>query len=486
MQEGEKDHPPQEQEEDATTSCSERLLKKDDTIFRDYIEHTTVHGVVRIFSGRSILRRLFWLLIVLASVAGCLYNCIDRIQFLASRPTATTASVSRVQPIDFPAVTFCNLNLVAASSFNDNDTRDLVSLLFNVDPSSPGELQECEQLVGSVPPELDSVPLEGFGNHPLKTFLQNCTFLGVVCKEDDFEPVQTSLGQCYTFNSGRRKPILQTPSTGVRFGLSVFIDIEQSEYLASVSADAGVRVVVHPQSVPPTPLDQGVSVPPGRNAFISVTQRNMVDNTGYNCRMQTDLSGFNYLQGEYNYSGSACVLDCLHTQLAENCSCSFSPDQFPPDTPAVSDLPRCQLSDICCVFNETARPSACSCPTACVSTDYITSTSYSSLPANYITDSLEDLFGVLHVENVLADIVGVNVYFETLNVETFTTNSAYSVVALLSDIGGQLGLFLGISVISMMEFGTWLLDEFKDRCLWCKFTSNRRKNSPEKMELPPV
>ena len=50
-----------------------------------------------------------------------------------------------------------------------------------------------------------------------------------------------------------------------------------------------------------------------------------------------------------------------------------------------------------------------------------------------------------------------------MNIETQTTSNAYSFIALLSDIGGQLGLFLGVSVISIMEFGTWIVDEIKDR-----------------------
>ncbi len=87
---------------------------------------------------------------------------------------------------------------------------------------------------------------------------------------------------------------------------------------------------------------------------------------------------------------------------------------------------------------------------------------------------------------VQSDVVLVNVYFESANVETFTTTSAYTAVALLSDIGGQLGLFLGVSVISMLEFGSWLLDEFRDRCLCCIRRWRRSKKISGDMEMDKV
>ena len=62
-----------------------------------------------------------------------------------------------------------------------------------------------------------------------------------------------------------------------------------------------------------------------------------------------------------------------------------------------------------------------------------------------------------------ANFLQVNVYFKILNIESQTTSSASSFVALLLDIGGQLGLFLDVSAISIMEFGTWVVDEIKNQ-----------------------
>ena len=68
------------------------------------------------------------------------------------------------------------------------------------------------------------------------------------------------------------------------------------------------------------------------------------------------------------------------------------------------------------------------------------------------------------MENVYNNYLALNIYYQGQNTDIEETVNAYRVTNLLSDIGGLLGLFLGMSVISMLEFGTWLLDEIKDRC----------------------
>lgn len=462
-------------------SCSKRMLKKDDAVFREYIENTTTHGVVRIFSDKSLFRRLFWLLIVLGASVGCLYNCIDRIRFLVSEPTSTTISIRREHPINFPAVTFCNLNFLTIDGLNSSGILPLAADVLNLEPEFLGDGGLCSSKL-SADPSLSGILMEELikeASNDMDELLSNCTFAGKPCRKEDFEPIVTTFGLCYTFNAGLKAPIMQTNGTGIRLGLSIFLNVEQYQYVSSPSLDAGVRVVIHPQSEPPLPLNQGIAIPPGRTAFIGLSQRMVVDETGRQCRSESDMSGFNYLQEEYQYSASSCSLDCFHTQLAKKCGCSYSPMQYPPDTPVVADLRPCNFQDICCVQDQAVNPEPCECISACKTRIYDAVTSYSTFPAQYILDVLDAYFN-LPYEIVRENFVVVNVYFETANIEHFTTTSAYSVVALLSDIGGQLGLFLGVSVVSMMEFGVWLLDEFRDRCLCSLCKQKKRKNKISK------
>lgn len=458
-----------------------RLCSNDCRRFKKYVESTTTHGVVHVFSGKSIIRRVFWAVIFLGAMVGCLYNIIDRIRYLAGQPTATTISIKREASLTFPSITVCNLNLVRRSYLEANGLDEFVSSVFQSPVIDSDNSSECESLALPLMPALRSVSsgrsgmrlgqnaifhtVQFEGRHFLEEFVVECYFRGRRCNiTEDFEPVLTQLGYCYTFNSGRsERPIYSANGTGPRQGLQLLLNIQQSEYIASPNGDAGVKIAVHPQEEPGEPSNFGVAIPPGRNAFLALRERRVMDRSSDRtdtCRESNDIEGFNFLQEEYNYSTTACLIDCFFTSISQRCRCI---EAYQPISDTLRSLPDCSVSEICCVIDEYANARTCNCSTACEYTTYDVSTSYSVFPS--------ERFGMdfsqernLTLSQVSNNYLVVEVYFESLNVEREVTEDAYSVVALLSDIGGQLALFIGASFISVLELAMWLLDEIKDRC----------------------
>ena len=462
--------------EEREPSCREQMCKKDSKKFMKYVESTTAHGVARVFGrGKSIIRRLFWAVVFLGAMVGCLYNVSDRIRFLVGNPTSTTIQLVREESLTFPAVTICNLNTVKSDFLQARGLADGFRTLNLFDPNDPSFQPECDSLINDSLIDAEGLSFSEIqyeGRQRADEFILDCRFLGRRCSAtEDFIPVFTQLGYCYTFNSGRNGTTAQiTDGTGPRSGLQVILNIEQYQYVFSPSFDAGVKVSIHTQDQPPQPNDSGIGVPVGRNAFITLKERKVNDQTCRNCKLQSENTDFNFLREEYNYSVAACLVDCFFSNLTEYCGCRETGNELLPDSSRFVSYPRCTIDDTCCLLEQYYRPASCNCVSACEYTTYDISTSYSAFPARNLLQSLIELLNETFME-LPTDVsfyednfLSVSVYFESLNVEVQATQSAYGAVALLSDIGGQLGLFLGVSVISVMEFATWILDELKDRC----------------------
>uniref|UniRef100_A0A4W3GIK9 Acid-sensing ion channel 1-like n=3 Tax=Callorhinchus milii TaxID=7868 RepID=A0A4W3GIK9_CALMI len=76
-------------------------------------------------------------------------------------------------------------------------------------------------------------------------------------------------------------------------------------------------------------------------------------------------------------------------------------------------------------------------------------------------------------ENVLV----LDIFFEALNYETIEQKKAYEVAGLLGDIGGQMGLFIGASILTILEIFDYLYEVFKDKILGNMLRKNRPKRS---------
>ena len=427
-----------------------------------WLDMTSVHGIVHIFKNESLIRRLIWAFIFLLAAAYCIYNIADRGSYFDSRPSATTVSVTTNQSLAFPAVTICNFNPVDRVIAEPLGLTDL--LQFYYDPytyiitrssNDVGEFDEfCQGLVNRS--SAASILLRDLYTVGAITIYESnllCNFDVSFCENEDFIPVMTNLGLCYSINANETKFYAQ--STGARSGLRMFYDIRQSnQYIASFDGTAGVKVAIHSEDTLPEPDELGIAIQPGKSAYISVTAHKIDDQTGNGC---TNPSKALTYFPNYKYSVSSCRANIIADNIVKNCSCLS-----PVSTLTGSNIRNCTVADLCCIWQTLylARTDFSSCIPSCQRTVYSTSVSYGQFPDDMATRSIQQGLNVTQ-ERITSDFLKINIYYEELSVTNVVTSFSYTFTALLSDIGGQLGLFLGASVISMLEIGLLLFDILK-------------------------
>ena len=283
------------------------------------------------------------------------------------------------------------------------------------------------------------------------------------------------------------------------------------EGFSALSNSEGVRVVIHPPGTKPFPSYEGFDVPPGYSASFGLKARE-------NIRVKPphgNCVDFNPLNASSNgsYRLIECQKLCVQRAITRTCRCkeislpgyeNYKHLKFCSDD---SDIPhKCanESSEECryflyqiynrfiCVQNTSAsvqlnatKTHACGCFPPCYEFSYDVAYSLSKWPADGILGEKvyidifdtegypgrftgpEDqekfnlygnYFDYTNRHRAMKDFARLNVYIADGNVLKTQESEDYTVSQLLSDIGGQLGLWVGISVITLAEMIELIID----------------------------
>uniref|UniRef100_A0A2I3HAT9 Acid sensing ion channel subunit 1 n=1 Tax=Nomascus leucogenys TaxID=61853 RepID=A0A2I3HAT9_NOMLE len=210
-----------------------------------FASSSTLHGLAHIFSyERLSLKRALWALCFLGSLAVLLCVCTERVQYYFHYHHVTKLDEVAASQLTFPAVTLCNLNEFRFSQVSKNDlyhAGELLALLNNryeipdtqmADEKQLEILQDKANFRSFKPKPFNMREFYDRAGHDIRDMLLSCHFRGEVCSAEDFKVVFTRYGKCYTFNSGRDgRPRLKTMKGGTGNGLEIMLDIQQDEYL---------------------------------------------------------------------------------------------------------------------------------------------------------------------------------------------------------------------------------------------------------------
>ncbi|XP_070558969.1 amiloride-sensitive sodium channel subunit gamma-like [Ptychodera flava] len=311
--------------------------------------------------------------------------------------------------------------------------------------------------------------LKDMGHQAVDLILQ-CTFDKRPCNYTHFNQWQNkNYGNCFTFNHGINEDVRKTSKSGSQYGLHLTLFIEQPEYVGLFSQESGVRMAVTSQGSAPFPEDVGVTVNPGQATSVGLRRYEYVRQPAPygNCTSGDEVYMVNQ---QFNYSVVLCMKECLQKNLIERCGCV---------TDVLIDY------DKCSVLNTTQQRCRqvvealyeeddlnCTCKNPCHEVTYAAQVSSSLWPSErYETH----LYGVLADKSIKAaitlqdvtesrrNLVRLKVFFEELNFQTIIQTKAYKIENLLGDIGGTLGLYIGLSVITVVE----IIVFFLHTCRYC-------------------
>ncbi|KAF5888377.1 acid-sensing ion channel 4-like isoform X2, partial [Clarias magur] len=247
-------------------------------------------------------------------------------------------------------------------------------------------------------------------------------------------------------------------------GLEIMLDIEQDEYLPiwretnETSLEAGIRVQIHSQDEPPYIHQLGFGVSPGFQTFVSCQEQRLtyLPQPWGNCRSSADPS----IPGYDSYSISACHLYCETQLVLQECQCRMV--HMPGNTEICSPEQLKCVDKALDLLQKSSGEFSCACETPCNLTRYGKELSMVKIPskgsARYLSRKYHKSEDYIRENFLILDI-----FFEALNYETIEQKKAYDVAGLLGDIGGQMGLFIGASILTILEILDYIYEVVKFR-----------------------
>ncbi|KAL9957349.1 hypothetical protein ACROYT_G038976 [Oculina patagonica] len=460
-------------------------------MWKSFVSNTSLHGIRYVFWRRPLWARIGWLLILLAFTAYFLFTAQKSLKKYYARPINTVITQKYVSSLEFPAVTICPQNLVSKKkmyaldgdeSFVKYGLNDSVcTATESVRDGKPcGAAMVCcclpfflldsgKIVLNCTTPYLLSL-IAAQQNSGIffdtKTFYEKysqgveemlesglCIFdatLDDPCGASDFTPFVTDWGVCHTFNAGLGGPdsIKKAQLTGPGGGLNILLNSQIDDHTIGRLSE-GFSVIIHRQGDFFIPWD-GINVGPGTQASITLHQqriKNLEDPYESKCK-DKKLKTFSA------YTTAGCHYECLAERIIKSCKCR------PVGFSGTTSIRTCAKFDQICVMEQTGNLdiSDCDCPVPCNEIRYTTEVYYSKFPdAGSAAVMQAEGWTESSFKHMRENSVFLQIGYKTLSYELQEQQVAFGVEALFGEIGGNMGLFLGCSLMTVFEFADLLV-----------------------------
>ncbi|XP_071483146.1 epithelial sodium channel subunit beta-like [Diadema antillarum] len=465
------------------------------------LENTGAHGIPNIIRAKSPHRRILWAVLFLGGVGFFLWQGVTIIKKYYDYDVVVNLDIQYESTIDMPAITICNMNPITNSSlstFSSELERLLVEDQTVATPPMPAgptvaatrmkyqdwenvdltdqddrvdKLEEAIDIIGSAPYDQRNET-----GHKLDDMLLSCYFQNFPCFPENFTHFYNYMyGNCFTFNSGSKGRVLNVSKIGPLYGLSLELYIDQSEYISTIQPSAGIRLLIHNQHEMPFPEDQGINLAPGAHTSVGLSLVD-IERLGHpytNCSL--DFAEGNIFRDKFShldYSRSTCEKNCFFKGVLENCKCADPRYRYDNSIPVCNtSIPRIDECVDQIEENYTLGLIPCNCTMPCRQQNYHYTISEAHWPNDGYMEEVKE--GIAEISDSLRrqltqdpnfiedNVVKVGVFYDNLQFQYIYQTPAYDWYSLVSDLGGQVGLWIGVSVLTIFEFVELVYDLFK-------------------------
>ena len=475
------------QEEDDKVEFPE--LRNPSLISKDYFENTTTHGLTRIYSARNFYIRWFWLILFLVVFGLLIRSLANLVIKLTKNDIVTSVQTRFSNGMAFPAITFCNENPFR---------RQEIGKLLNVTDQNITIIKELEVELIKRLGHMNKSNLYKL-SHAREVFLMDirhgCLFSRQTCDiRKDFQ-LSTSImhGNCYTFPSLNRKQ--KKSESGA--GLFKVLNIDQDSYLpmGEMQVAAGALVHIHNQKELLNEVS-AIHLQPGTLTDIKIEKRIIK-------RLQSPypdkcaglgILGTRFEGQPFSYTTHVCYFLCYLD--AQNEYCGYVTPTYRSSYPELYAHFKVMtnVSQYDCIqrFDQQYQRDevACNCPPPCYEEQFRVTVSSSMWPplnkaAEFLSNlkaayAKEKMFSNWTVDTIYRNILATDIYFKDFTVETVEQKPAYGLDDFASDLGGQLGLWIGASVFSAFELGAYFMNLITYWVFWRKRKKSFDIHSREK------
>ncbi|XP_046544942.1 acid-sensing ion channel 4-B-like [Haliotis rubra] len=432
-------------------------------LWTEFCQTTAIHGFNKISTPtcRFTFRGILWTLAVCGATGFLIFNLMSEIGDYYSYPIATKVTNKIRNTIEFPAVTICNrctLNKTRLASFpdlesyfRDSSLQQRSSGVYNFDDIDDGIM-------------LQPLSLDWWTNMSMdaSSLFHLCYFGGesIDCSSN-FLPVFTDEGLCHTFNFNA-SDIVNVKNSGNGANLIINYNIAQQYYTFRENMAAGIKVLLHNSRHHPDANPTVVMAAPGFSTYVAMHKSEYVYLPDpymafdeMDCVDTNSPDFVNPLKYYSPYTYDHCFMECIQTKVFNLCGCvgPSDPRSTGPDVPICSleKQDTCYSISIREMGKNTTFEEECKCSTQCTFETFSAQVSSSGYPADIWAELLNNSTQSESSEYFRNNYLELRVFYDKMMVTSTKQHPQYTQATLFSNVGGQMGLCLGASILTVAE-----------------------------------